>query len=383
MRKSIKSKAKILLLGFILAGGQILFAPLIKAEEEFATIISKKIICKEPGRYSAWPTITKTKKGDLLVVFSGDRDKHVCPWGKIEMIRSSDEGKTWTDPQIIIDTPIDDRDPGITETKEGTLLVSWNASMSFEGYRGSDRYADHAKTISPEVRERWTGQWIMRSVDGGKTWEDPIKTDGFAIHGPIQLKDGRLLYLTTITTKPAPQLTLRAFTSTNDGKTWHILSETALAQHHAPGIVFYEPHVVETDSGKLVCLIRTSSTDKTFKFLFQIESLDGGQTWTKGHVTPMWGLPPHLIRLKNGWLVVVYGRRKPPYGERACISRDQGETWDIENEIVLSNAPNEDLGYPVSVQLDDGSILTVYYEEVAGSKEQPCIQSTHWKLNIP
>ena len=147
--------------------------------------------------------------------------------------------------------------------------------------------------------------------------------------------------------------------------------------------MFYEPHVVETDSGKLVCLIRTSSTDKTFKFLFQIESLDGGQTWTKGQVTPMWGLPPHVIQLKNGWLAVVYGRRKPPYGERACISRDQGETWDIENEIVLSNAPNDDLGYPVSVQLDDGSILTVYYEEVAGSKEQPCIQSTHWKLNIP
>ena len=97
----------------------------------------------------------------------------------------------------------------------------------------------------------------------------------------------------------------------------------------------------------------------------------------------MWGYPPHVMELRNGWLLAVYGRRKPPYGERACISRDHGETWDIENEIVLSNAPNEDLGYPVSAQLDDGSIITVYYEEVAGSKEQPCIQSTHWKLNIP
>ena len=381
MNKLIKSMAKTLLLGFVLAGEQILCAPLIKAEEEFATIISKKIICKEPGRYSAWPTITKTKKGDLLVVFSGDRDKHVCPWGKIEMIRSSDEGKTWTDPQIIIDTPIDDRDPGIMETKEGTLLVSWNGTMSFDGYRGSDRYADHAKTISPEVRQRWTRQWIMRSVDGGKTWEDPIKKDSFAIHGPTQLKDGRLLYLTTL---PAPQVTLRAFTSTDDGKTWHILSETALAQHHAPGIVFYEPHVVETDSGKLVCLIRTSSTDKTFRrFLCQTDSLDGGRTWTEGHETPMLGYPPHVIELRNGWLMAAYGRRKPPYGQRACISRDQGKTWDIENEIVLSHAPNDDLGYPASVQLDDGSILTVYYEEVAGSKEEPCIHSTHWKLNIP
>ena len=97
----------------------------------------------------------------------------------------------------------------------------------------------------------------------------------------------------------------------------------------------------------------------------------------------MWGYPPHVMELRNGWLLAVYGRLKPPYGELACISRDHGVTWDIENEIVLSNAPNEDLGYPVSAQLDDGSIITVYYEEVAGSKEQPCIQSTHWKLNIP
>ena len=372
--------AKTLLLGLILAGGQILFSPLVKAEEEFATIISEKIICKEPGRYSAWPSITKSKNGDILVVFSGDRDLHVCPWGKIEMIRSSDQGRTWTDPEIIIDTPIDDRDPGILETKEGTLIVSWNASMAFDGYRGSDRYADHAKTISPEVRQQWTGQWIMRSVDGGETWEDPIQTDGFSINGPIQLKDGRLLYGTTIYD---PQVTLRVFTSTDDGKTWNILSETVLPEHHAPRIMYSEPHVIEMDSGKLVCMIRTSSTDKTFKFLFQTESLDGGRTWTEGQVTPMWGLPPHLLQLKNGWLLVVYGRRKPPYGQRACISRDQGETWDIENEVILSEAPNEDLGYPVSVQLDDGSILTVYYEEVAGSTEQPCIQSTHWKLNIP
>lgn len=84
--------------------------------------------------------------------------------------------------------------------------------------------------------------------------------------------------------------------------------------------------------------------------------------------------------MKNGWLLVVYGQRhRRPYGEYACISRDEGETWDIANEIFLSKAPNTDLGYPASVQLADGSILTVYYQ-VDKRGEKPCLMSTHWRL---
>ena len=91
--------------------------------------------------------------------------------------------------------------------------------------------------------------------------------------------------------------------------------------------------------------------------------------------------------MKNGWLLAVYGRRIPPYGERACISRDGGKTWDVENEIELKGYPNivgmrkwdalRDLGYPSSVQLDDGSIWTVYYQ-LDKPGEKPCLMGTHW-----
>ena len=89
---------------------------------------------------------------------------------------------------------------------------------------------------------------------------------------------------------------------------------------------------------------------------------------------------PHLIQLKNGWVLVSYGYRLAPYGERACISRDEGKTWDTAHEINLTNGPGPDLGYPSSVQLDDGSILTVYYQ--AEKLNVPtCFMSTHWRLN--
>jgi hypothetical protein len=52
----------------------------------------------------------------------------------------------------------------------------------------------------------------------------------------------------------------------------------------------------------------------------------------------------------------------------------------VEHEITLRTAPNGDLGYPSSVQLDDGSVLTVYYQ-IAQPGEKTSLLSTHWKLN--
>ena len=82
-----------------------------RVELQLATILWSRVICKEPGNYVAWPTIAK-RNGELLVVFSGDRED-VCPYGKTELIRSDDQGETWSEPRIINNTPLDDRDAGI------------------------------------------------------------------------------------------------------------------------------------------------------------------------------------------------------------------------------------------------------------------------------
>ncbi|GAI51797.1 unnamed protein product, partial [marine sediment metagenome] len=167
----------------------------ISAEEIKARIISTRVICKEPGRYIGWPTIAKTSDGELIVVFSGDRDAHVCPWGKTEMVRSRDGGRYWTRPVMINNTPLDDRDAGIIETEDETLLVNWFTSLAFEKYSGDPQYYRHGEKLSPEVRKQWLGHWIRRSVDSGRTWEEPIRTAGSTPHGPVQLSDGRLLYV--------------------------------------------------------------------------------------------------------------------------------------------------------------------------------------------
>ncbi|MBI4463563.1 MAG: exo-alpha-sialidase [Acidobacteria bacterium] len=49
-------------------------------------------------------------------------------------------------------------------------------------------------------------------------------------------------------------------------------------------------------------------------------------------------------------------------GVEAVMSADGGNTWPATSRIVLDHSgPNYDTGYPSSVQLEDGRLLTLYY----------------------
>src|SRR4051812_24253796 len=365
-------------------------------------VIETKLICREPGRYLGdgteygvdknghpiivkrvmesdrylgWATMTKTRSDELIVAFSGDRDAHVCPWGKTQIIRSADQGRTWSEPVTITNSPLDDRDAGIIQTKSGALLVSWFTSLAFERQSfpaAVEHYARHGEKIPLETREKWLGNWTRRSEDGGKTWQEPVRTLSTAPHGPIQLRDGRLLYIGN--SKPGVSVEQ----SSDDGRSWQSLTTIERPTEITAPLV--EPHLVELASGKIIAMFRHVPKDPTQCFLMQSESMDGGRSWSKLHSTGIWGYPPHLMQLKNGWVLVVYGYRREPFGERACVSRDEGRTWDTAHQVVLAAAPGPDLGYPTSVQLSDGSILTVYYQaEKIGAPTN--LWSTHWRLN--
>ena len=341
-----------------------------------ATHIETKVICKQVDRYIGWPTIAKNRTGELLAVFSGNRDAHVCPYGVNQMIRSTDHGKTWSEPITINNTPLDDRDAGILQTESGALILSWFTSLAFDTpdfYEAYPQWKRHSEKLSLETREHWLGNWTRRSLDNGNTWEEPVKQNITAPHGPIQLAGGRLLYVGT-GSKEGKVLGVEE--SRDDGQSWQFISTIDVPADESIGY-YSEPHVAEL-GGKIVAMFRYTPT-VSLSYLRQSESYDGGKTWTTAHETAIWGYPPHLTVLDNGWLLVVYGVRRQPYSERACISRDGGKTWDIENEIILTLALNGDLGYPASVQLDDGSIVTVYYQ-IDKPGEKACLMSTHWRL---
>ena len=369
---------KIVLYGFITLTAFLFFGGK-PVQDPNAEIISTRVICKQAGKYIGWPSITQTRSGELLVVFSGNRDAHVCPFGITQMIRSKDNGKTWSDPETINNTPLDDRVAGILETKNKTRLVSWFTSLAFDKKKYYDNHPTWrrpADKLGEKTKKYWIGNWTRRSINGGLSWEEPVKQQVSAPHGPIELSDGRLLYVGTAYDDGRKFIGVEQ--STDDGKSWQLISSIPLSKEDDIAKA-HEPHVVELKNGKLLAMIRYQPSDRSQCFLRQSESYDGGKTWTTSYKTDIWGYPPHLIQLKNGWLLVSYGVRREPYGEMACISKDGGETWETEKEIMINPAINSDLGYPASTQLKDGSILTVYYQ-IDKKGEKPSLMCTHWRL---
>lgn len=361
-----------------------------------ATILRTDLLCRQEGRYIGWPTICRTDAGELLVVFSGDRDEHVCPWGKVQMVRSHDGGATWSEAETVCNSPLDDRDAGIIQTRSGALVLNWFTSVAFEGRiaaakrRGQApderlvQWSRHAEKLTPDIRSQWLGYWTRRSEDGGRTWQAPVRTRGSSPHGPIELSDGRLLHVGRRSSAGEAELIVEE--SRDDGRSWTQIASIETAAED-PVSQFHEPHLVETAEGRLVAQFRfhfmvpgKPGRDNTRSYLRQAVSEDGGHTWSVAQQIPILGYPPHLIRLENGWLLSVYGRRHGVFGEYACISRDGGVTWDVENEICLAQALNGDLGYPASVQLPDGSIYTVYYQ-VYQQGEKTSLMGTHWRLD--
>jgi hypothetical protein len=68
-------------------------------------ILDRRVISWKPPLYHGWPTLAKRSNGELLLAFSGGREAHVCPFGRLEWMRSKDNGQSWDWPQVILDSP--------------------------------------------------------------------------------------------------------------------------------------------------------------------------------------------------------------------------------------------------------------------------------------
>jgi hypothetical protein len=77
---------------------------------------------------------------------------------------------------------------------------------------------------------------------------------------------------------------------------------------------------------------------------------------------------------------MTYGHRRAPLGNQARLSRDNGQTWS-GSMILSSGGVSADLGYPSTVQLEDESLLTVWYELMSGSS-CAVLRQARWILEL-
>ena len=75
--------------------------------------------------YFGWPTVAKMEDGTLVAAASELRTEHACPFGRNVICISRNEGKTWSSPRVVNDSPLDDRDTGVLCLGGPRMLLSW------------------------------------------------------------------------------------------------------------------------------------------------------------------------------------------------------------------------------------------------------------------
>lgn len=359
-----------------LAAGSLKAAP--RARVESLTTISR-----DPASYIGWPTVTRRANGQLIVAWSGGRESHVCPFGRVELMRSSDNGLTWSWPEVVWDSPIDDRDAGVCETAHGSLLVTTFTSLAYEEIlaKAKDwpeeklaRWRAVQRRTTPGQRQALLGNWMLRSTDGGMTWSTPFRVPLNSPHGPVQLSGGRLLYAGKQLWDAGHKVGVAD--SSDDGRTWRWLADIP-ARPGDSVEEYHELHAIQAASGKIVAQIRNHNRANENETL-QCESTDGGRSWSIPHAIGVWGLPSHLLRLKDGRILMTYGYRRPPFGNLARVSADEGRTWS--GPLTLSDDSSiGDLGYPSTVELPGGKLLSIWYEKRADAPKAVLRQAV-WTL---
>ena len=142
---------------------------------------------------------------------------------------------------------------------------------------------------------------------------------------------------------------------------------------------YYEPCILEVERDRLLGLHRMGRAQDGRNGLFwRNESTDGGKTWSPPVETDILsGACPRLLKLKDGRILLTYGRRYKPYGIYARLSSDGGRTWS-ETSWLLRATPNSDQGYSSSVETEPGRILTTCYAQ--NDQSVTGITGTFWDL---
>ena len=335
------------------------------------------IIYEDSMFYCAFPSVVKRPDGELFVAFrrapnrkafGENRNNHVDPNSYLVMVRSKD-GETWTkNPELIYAHQFGgSQDPCLLQLRDGTLLC---ASYGW-AFIKPEAMETLKKPIFTTGNATFLGGYLVRSMDGGKSWQGPIYPPSlsqelnYSPFGTVfpaynrgalcEGKSGRIFWAVAAIDSNSPRkVSVHLITSDDKGTTWTYRSPIAEDEK----VTFNETSMYETPKGDLVAFLRTANFGDQACIA---RSTDGGKTF-KWESMGFQGHPLNALRLPDNRVLLTYGYRHQPFGIRARILNAECTDFATSVEFVLrDDGGNWDIGYSWPAQLDDNRVLVVYY----------------------
>lgn len=363
-----------------------------------------------------FPTVTQAEDGTILVVYyyaDGHALYHQADGklsGVLQLVKSRDGGKTWSNPETIVDLTDENpakgdfnresRDPNLQRLSDGTILLTFpvRAPIGKPGINGSSQ------------NDYWAERsYYMTSTDNGETWgemtliecdffsdepflyDDPERTTGCWVkNGSVaELEGGDLLIplygASTCDSRGEYQGVVVKAKNNGDGtltfyKDWAIVdgkttdASLVLPKGQGNELALYA-------SGKTVyALARTAIPSRTAGGVVY-RSTDGGQTFSEYAMEPTANdclNQPNFCALGGDLVLVNYSvplasvydspakrTARPVYGKLFNTRTGDWDEYEAITVYDVESATVADMANPASVLLDDGRIMTVYYDTSA------------------
>jgi len=341
--------------------------------------LERFVIAGDAG-HLAFPDVAPLSDGRWLLVYR-QGSTHVDSTGRILKQVGTADGRTWSEPEVLVDVAgMDDRDPSITRLSDGRLMVTW-----FQ-YRGQGFGPD---TVYLHETFR------VFSEDDGETWSEPAQITpgtmhlevGAGLNGDGRWVDadgdlvivhasssplvehagqwilpnygGNALNLNNIAACLRAEISL--FVSDDQGTNWE---ERPVLPGAVPSVWLQEPSLLILPSGRWLLHVRTAygTTPSTPGDLAQTVSGDGGLTWDAWRPFDFVGHAPDLFRTSHGVVLSAFREINNEFTQEwvsMMYSVDEGDTWSVP--LRISDCGAVECGYPSFAQLDDTHLLVVFY----------------------
>ena len=313
--------------------------------------------------YCAWPNLTVLDDGCIgALVFN--QGSHGRVEGDIELWVSRDGRPPWTRRSMVTQHP-----PGESRFNvaggmghDGTLIALVG------GWLRPQRLPIRTDNLLDPL--------VCRSADAGYTWEvagamtGPPGAGKLIPFGNVRVGQDGSLYVAAYDCRmssPAMESRLSSvyiFRSTDNGRTW---GAAQLIGRDG----FTETDILQAPDGHWLAAARTlndyanPSSPHSNAWVTLWRGDRTATTWEQHNpLTLPWQHPGNLLQLQDGRILFTCGNRvRGSYGVFVRVSEDQGATWAPPLALVgdLSHVGRADLGYPSTVQLADGTLVTAYY----------------------